>query len=205
MGLSGLVITGFVLVHMLGNLSIFLGPETYNQYSHLIVSNKILLYGTEVILIIALLTHVFMAICLTRENRASRKQKYALPTSGAKAVSRASKSMIYHGTVLLIFIVYHLLTFKFGPYYEVTYEGIVMRDIFRLMVEKFQNIPYVIGYVVCMLTLAFHLSHGVSSSIQSLGFNHPRYTPMVKTIGCCYAIVVALGFMVQPVYIYLAY
>ena len=137
MGLSGLVMTGFAAGHMAGNLTMFGGPEMYNSYGHAIVSNKPLLYGTEVILILALITHTIMGFLLTAQNKAARNQKYAMATNGDKSAEFASKSMIYHGVALLGFIIWHLITFKFGEHYDVTYNGVVMRDLFTLMVEKF--------------------------------------------------------------------
>ncbi len=205
MGISGLIMTGFVGGHMAGNLSMFIGPEAFNSYGHAIVSNKPLLYGTEVVLLLALLTHFVMGIWLTRENKRARKSKYAKPTNGDKSAQFASKSMIYHGIALLGFIIWHLCTFKFGNHYDVTYDGVMMRDLFTLMVEKFNQPLYAAGYVVLMLTVGVHLSHGFSSSFQSLGFNHPRYTPKIKTLSFLYATVVALGFLSMPIYIYLVY
>ncbi len=205
MGISGLVWTGFAAGHMLGNLTMFGGPEMYNSYGHAIVSNKPLLWGTEAILILALLTHVIMGILLTKQNRQAREQKYAMPTNGNKAAEFASKSMIYHGIALLGFIIWHLLTFKFGEHYEVTYDGVLMRDLFTLMVEKFNQPLYVVGYVLLMGTVGVHLSHGFSSSFQSLGFNHPKYSPMLRKASIAFASVVAVGFLSQPIYIYLVH
>ena len=205
MGLSGLVLTGFVAGHMAGNLSIFGGPEIYNSYGHAIVSNKVLLYTTEVVLILAFLAHVVLGILLTRQNKRARHQKYARTTHGAKAAEFASKSMVYHGVALLGFVIWHLYTFKFGEYYEVTYAGVPMRDLFSLLVEKFNQPFYLIAYGVLMLTVGVHLSHGFSSSFQSLGFHHPRYSPLIRRASIAFAIIVGAGFLSQPIYIFLFY
>ncbi len=201
MAITGLSMSLFVLTHMLGNLLLFVGPEAYNMYSHKLITNPLITVA-ELGLLLMFLLHVFMAIRLTIENRSARPTRYAMPTNGSKAVSQASKTMIYHGMVLLIFTVYHLVTFKYGTVYETDYNGVMVRDLHRLVVEVFQSPAYVLFYVISMGTLGFHLSHGVQSSFQSLGFRHPRYTPGLKIFSTAYALIVGLGFGAQPVYVY---
>ncbi|MBY0315699.1 MAG: succinate dehydrogenase cytochrome b subunit [Bdellovibrionales bacterium] len=203
MGICGLVWTGFVFGHMAGNMLILVSAEAYNKYGHAIVSNKILLYGTEVILLAAIIGHVVIGAWLTIENRRAKPIKYAVNPSAAKRATPASKTMAYQGSIILFFIIYHLITFKYGTHYDVTYDGVVMRDLSRLLFEVFANPAYVVGYIVCLLILGYHLSHGVSSVFQSLGFNHPAYTPTIRKIGIVYAIVVAGGFISQPLYVIL--
>ena len=203
MGVAGLGWTLFVLVHMAGNLLIFAGPEVFNKYSHALVSNKPLLYGTEIFLCLCLFVHVTLGILLSVENKRANPEKYALLPTPEKASSFASKTMAYHGTILLFFIVYHLITFKWGPHYEIEYNGVVMRDLYRLVAEVFSSPAYVFGYVVCLILLGIHLSHGVSSVFQSFGLNHPRHTSVLKKLGLFYAVIVAVGFISQPLYVFL--
>lgn len=202
MGLAGAGWTLFVAGHMAGNLLIFAGPEAFNSYGHAIVSNKPLLYGTEIFLIICLLVHVGLGISLTLQNKKAKPNKYAVNPNAEKKSSSASKTMAIHGSIVLAFIIYHLITFKYGTFYSVTYEGVEMRDLHRLMVEVFSSPAYVAGYVVCLLLLGVHLSHGASSVFQSLGINHPHYTPAIKKAGIAYAFIVAAGFISQPVYVF---
>jgi succinate dehydrogenase / fumarate reductase cytochrome b subunit len=202
MGLAGIVWTLFVLGHMGGNMLIFAGPEAFNSYGHAIVSNKPLLYGTEVVLILSILAHVSMGIILTLQNKKAKPSKYAVTPNSEKKSSFASKTMAFQGTIILIFIITHLYTFKFGKEYWVTYNGVEMRDLHRLMVEVFADPLYMVSYVVCLLLLGFHLSHGASSVFQSLGANHPRYTPVIKKAGLAYAFIVAGGFISQPLYVF---
>lgn len=202
MGLAGAGWTLFVAGHMAGNLLIFAGPETFNKYGHAIVSNKPLLYGTEVFLVVCLLTHVILSIQLTIQNKKAKPNKYAVGASSEKRSSMASKLMAVHGSVILAFIIWHLMTFKWGPHYSVTYGDETMRDLYRLVIEAFTNPLYVAGYVVCLVLLGFHLSHGASSVFQSLGINHPRYTPVIKKAGLAYAVVVAGGFLSQPIFVF---
>ena len=202
MGLAGLVWTLFVAGHMAGNLLIFAGPEAFNKYGHAIVSNKALLYGTEIALVLSILVHVSLAIILTIQNKKAKPQKYAVAPHVEKKGSLASKTMALHGSIILFFIIYHLITFKYGPVYYVEYDGVTMRDLFRLVTEVFSSPAYVAGYIVCLILLGLHLSHGAYSVFQSLGLNHPHYMPTIKKAGWAYAIIVAGGFISQPIYVF---
>ncbi len=198
MGLAGAGWTLFVLGHMAGNLLIFAGPEAFNRYGHAIVSNKPLLYGTEAFLILCLVTHVVLGILLTIQNKKAKPKKYAVSPVAEKKSSFAAKTMALQGTIILIFIITHINTFKYGTIYTAEYGGESMRDLHRLIVEVFSQPVYLVGY----LLLGFHLSHGASSVFQSLGANHPRYTPIIKKAGLAYAVIVAAGFMSQPIYVF---
>jgi succinate dehydrogenase / fumarate reductase cytochrome b subunit len=201
MGLSGLIWVGFVMAHMLGNLLLFIGPDAYNEYSHLLTSGK-LIYVAEGALIFSLLTHVVMGIRLTIKNKVAKGSRYHVQAAGEKKVSWSSRTMIFHGAIILFFVVYHLITFKFGPYYETTYNGVVMRDIHRLVVEVFSDPMYVLGYIFCLLILTAHLSHGVGSLVQSFGLNSRAHEKTVKRLSLAYALVVGGGFILQPIYVY---
>lgn len=200
--LTGAGLSLFVLAHMLGNMLIFLGPEVYNTYSHKLISNPAI-YLIEAALVFIFLVHVALAVTLNLRNKSARTQGYASGTNGNKAVTLASKTMVYQGVLLFVFIVLHLLTFKFGNYYQVDYNGLVIRDLYRLVIEVFQSPVYVVGYVFCMIVLLLHLSHGVSSVFQTLGLGHPRYKSRVDKMACAYSLIVALGFISQPVYVFL--
>jgi succinate dehydrogenase / fumarate reductase cytochrome b subunit len=202
MGIAGAVWTLFVFGHMAGNLLIFAGPEVFNRYGHAIVSNKPLLYGTEAALILSLLAHVGLGIILTLENKRAKPKKYAQTAVPQKRASWASKSMALHGTIILIFIISHLLTFKYGTYYTVEYGGESMRDLHRLVIEVFSQPVYILGYLLSLVLLGLQLSHGAASVFQSLGWNHPRYRPMIQKAGVLYAVVVSAGFISQPVYVF---
>ncbi|MCM2279494.1 MAG: succinate dehydrogenase cytochrome b subunit [Oligoflexia bacterium] len=204
MGITGLAWSLFVLMHMAANLLIFVSPKAYNAYSHVLISNPFI-YVAEAGLVLLLLIHVYNAIKLTLENRAARGERAFLTTSGAKGVSSASKTMAAQGSLILVFTILHLITFKYGTVYMASYDGVVMRDLHRLVLEVFQSPGYVGWYVVALVALGFHLSHGFQSSFQSLGLNHPRYTPAIKKIGLFYAVIVAAGFIAQPVYVFLVH
>ncbi len=201
MGLTGLAWSLFVLSHMAGNLLILVGADAYNKYSHALITNP-LIYIAEGGLVLTLLLHVFYGIKLTLENKRARKQKYAMPTNGEKAARPNSKFMIFHGTMILAFVILHLFTFKYGTHYETTIDGVVMRDLHRLIIEVFQSPAYVVWYLVALVLVGLHLSHGLYSSFCSLGFYHPRYSSILNKLGYVYAAVVAAGFIVQPLYVF---
>lgn len=202
MGLSGLGLCAFVLAHMTGNLLLFVGPAAYNEYSHFLVTNHFI-YVAEAGLAAMFLMHAAIGIKLTRDNRAARTSPYAMTPNGDKAVCPASRTMIFHGLVLLAFVIHHLATFKYGTVYTATYDGVAMRDLHRLVIEVFQNPAYVAWYTVSLVLLAAHLSHGFSSAFQSLGFNHPRWNCLLKIFGRVYAVVISLGFLAPVIWIVL--
>lgn len=204
MGLSGLVWAGFIFVHMLGNMTILISPDLYNAYGHAIVSNKPLLFATEAALLGALFVHVICAVLLTKGNQEARKSRYAVTPNGPKAPAFASQWMAVHGSIILIFIISHLLTFKYGNYYETTVNGVNMRDLARLIYENFQLPQVVAWYVVSLVLLGFHLTHGVRSIFQSFGLLHPAYQPVIQKLGVVYAVVVAGGFISQPIFVFFA-
>lgn len=202
MGFTGLIWAGFVLTHMLGNLLIFIGPDAYNSYGHALTSGYFI-YAAEALLIFALLSHIFMGVRLTIENRKARgENRYAMTPNGSKGSSLASKTMAIQGSVILFFIISHLAGFKFGTHYETTVNGVVMRDLYRLIIEVFKQPGYVFWYLVSLILLGFHLSHGVGSIFQSFGLKNQKSTPLINKISLAYAIIVALGFLSQPFYVY---
>ncbi len=201
-GICGLGLSLFILVHMLGNLLVFVSPQAYNEYGYLLTSNK-LIYIAEAGLLAIFLGHVVYTIILSLKNKSARPSKYAVTAKGEKKTSMASKTMIYQGIIILIFIVHHLITFKFGEEYEVQYGEVVMRDLYRLMTEVFAQPLYVAWYVVAVILLGYHLSHGFSSSIKTLGFYHPKHTPKIDMLGWLFSAIVTLGFISQPLFIYL--
>lgn len=199
MGVTGLVWAGFVLGHMLGNLLMFVSADAYNSYGHLLTSGNII-YVVEAVLITALLAHVSAAVALTIQNRKAKGSRYAVVPQGEKKANLASRTMAVQGSVVLAFIVLHIAMFKFGTYYETTVNGVVMRDLHRLVIEVFQSPGYVAWYVVALILLGFHLSHGVGSTFQSLGLMNRKNRHTFHKLSITYAVLVAAGFISQPIY-----
>ena len=201
MGFSGLVWTGFVFSHMAGNLLMFVSPDAYNSYGHALTSGKII-YIVEATLLLTIFLHVFLGLWLAIKNRSARPKGYAQQGRREKGASLSSKTMVYQGTIILAFIILHLITFKYGQYYTTTVDGVVMRDLFKLMVEVFHQTGYVVWYLVALVLVGMHLRHGVSSVFQSFGLLHPAYQKPIKFLGYGYSFVVAAGFITQPIYIF---
>lgn len=203
MGLTGLVWMGFVIVHMAGNMLIFVSPDMYNSYGHALVSNKLVLYGAESVLVLALIVHVTMAILLTRQNRSARGTQYAVLPKGSKSGSWASRWMGVQGSALLAFIILHLITFKYGTHYETNVNDVVMRDLHRLIIEIFHKPEYVAGYILALVLMMFHLSHGAGSVFQSFGVLERKMQSGIRKGAWVYAVIVAFGFLSQPLYVFL--
>jgi succinate dehydrogenase / fumarate reductase, cytochrome b subunit len=203
MGLTGLVWMGFILSHMAGNMLILVSPDAYNAYGHAIVSNKIVLYGAESVLVLALIVHVYCAISLTIRNKTSKGSRYAMNSNGEKAASLGSRYMAVQGSAILAFIILHLATFKYGTHYDTIVNGVQMRDLHKLVLEVFQSPGYVAWYVVALVLLLFHVRHGATSVFQSLGFLERKMQNGIQKFAWGYAIIVIAGFLSQPLYVFL--
>lgn len=203
MGITGLIWMGFVLTHMLGNMLILVSADLYNAYGHAIVSNKPLLYVAESVLVFGLIVHVATAISLTIQNRKARGSRYAITPNGEKAPAKASQMMAVQGSVILAFVILHLITFKYGTEYTTVVNGVEMRDLHKLVIETFKQPGYVVGYIVVLFLMMFHLSHGAHSIFQSFGILERKMQEGLKKFAWAYAAVVAVGFLSQPIYVFL--
>jgi succinate dehydrogenase / fumarate reductase cytochrome b subunit len=202
MGVTGLLLCGFVLSHLLGNLTLFFGPAAFNKYSFTLTSNP-LIYLAEVILLGIFLTHIILAIKLVIENRAARPVPYAYSRKhSGRGATFASSTMPISGIIALIFIVIHVNGLKFGSHYETEVNGIVMRDIYRTTIEYFQDPLHVLFYIFAVTSLGIHVSHGFWSAFQSLGLNHPKYMPKLKKAAWAFGILVSVGFSSLAVFCY---
>lgn len=200
MAITGLIWSGFVLTHMVANMLILFSADAYNKYSHALITNP-LIYLAEALLVLTLLVHIVYGIKLTIENRRAKAHKSAKPTNGPKAPRFQSKFMIYHGTLILAFVILHLITFKYGTHYTTTVDGVEMRDLHRLAIEVFQSPVYVAWYLVALVFVGLHLAHGFWSSLSTLGFYHPERSKALNVLGYLYAFIVAAGFISQPIYV----
>jgi succinate dehydrogenase / fumarate reductase cytochrome b subunit len=201
-GVTGILLFAYLILHIAGNLMVFLGPQTFNGYAHFLISNP-LVVPVEIGLLVVFLIHLFKAIRMTFENQNARPAKYAKKewAGGASQKSIASSSMILTGLAILIFVPIHVWQFKYGTHYEFG-EGI--RDLYRTEVENFSSPIAVFLYVAMMVLVGLHLWHGVGSSFQSLGLNGPRFTPLIRKIGKVSAVVIAGGFIVIALWVFVA-
>ncbi|MCE7054930.1 succinate dehydrogenase cytochrome b subunit [Algoriphagus sp. AGSA1] len=205
MALTGLFLILFLIGHVSGNMLLFKddGGEAFNIYAHFMTTNpavKLLSYLTY----ISIIGHVIFSIWLSKRNRAARPIGYGVSTPPSTSFS--SRNMGILGTIIFIFLVVHLQGFwaqmHWGELPYVTYAGEEYKDLYSIVVFAFQNELMVIGYVIAMAFLAFHLSHGFSSAFQTLGLNHRKYSPAIHTVGILFSILVPILFASMPVYIY---
>ena len=168
MGVTGLLLCGFVLSHLLGNLTLFFGPGAFNKYAYTLTSNP-LIYLAETILLLIFLVHTFLAIKLVIENRAARPVPYAYSRKhSGRGATFASSSMPFTGLLTLVFLVLHIRGLKFGPVYETEVNGIIMRDMYRTTIEYFQDPLHVLFYIVAVTSLGVHFSYCRSRAAPSV-------------------------------------
>ncbi len=203
MALTGLLLVGFLVMHLAGNLLMFLGDETYNAYSHFLIKHPLIIIA-EIGLILLFLFHIVDAVILRITERESRPKDYDTKKSLGKR-SLSSYTMIYSGVIILGFLIFHIVTMKFGPYYQAQNSEIEMRDLYRLVVEWFSKPWYAIIYIVSMFFLGLHLIHAFQSSLRTLGISHRKYLHFLTAVSYLLAIVLAIGFAALPIYFWLFY
>ncbi len=211
MALSGLVLVLFVLGHMAGNLLFFAGPEAINAYAynlHNMPGDPVTLWVIRLFLLGAVAVHVWMAVLLTKENRAARPDTYLDKKS--RASTYAARTMPMTGLILLAFIVFHILQFtvRIVPEnYEQTigesmvtigFTQLAFFDVYAMMVKGFSSPLIVIFYIVAVGLLCLHLTHGVSSMFQSIGFRNELWRPRLRALALVYGWVIFLGFASIP-------
>ncbi len=196
MGLTGLFLCFFLVVHLSGNLLMYVGEEAYNNYAHMLHSNAELLIIAELLLYAAFFAHLVIAVTLTKENRESRKQKYAMKQTKVEGRRiplpiAPDSTMFATGVVVLAFIIYHVSEIKLGLLHGESFEELKPYD--QAMFALNQSLSQLV-YIVGSIFVGIHVSHGLGSACQSIGFNHPKYTPCIQWFSRLFGIVVALGF-----------
>ena len=202
MAITGLLLCGFLVTHLLGNFLIFKGDHAFNLYSHTLISNPFII-PVEIVLLLIFLVHLFLAVQLTWENKAARPVGYFMKKNTGRGATFASNTMPYTGIIILVFIIYHLINLKWGPHYSISYDGVEMRDLYKLLIEYFASPLNIALYEISMLAVGLHVSHGFWSAFQSLGFNHPRYNKSLECFSTFFGVAIALGYMFLPIYCYL--
>lgn len=204
--LTGMVLFGFVLVHMAGNFQIFLGPEPYNAYAHFLKGTPELLWTARTVLLGAVVAHIGSSLRLNWLNRMARPAGYQ-QRRYARA-SATSRYMVLSGSLVLSFIVYHLAHFTLGltdPTHYGALDPAGRVDAYSMFVYGFQNVPVTAFYLVSMVLLGLHLEHGVSSMFQTLGINHPRINPLLHKLGKIFAILIVVGNCSMPLAVVFGY
>jgi succinate dehydrogenase cytochrome b subunit len=195
MAVTGFILFGFVVGHLLGNLQIYLPPEKINHYAVLLRAVPELLWGVRIILLVSVILHIWSSFQLWSLQRRARPIPYVKKVNAHSTY--ASRTMMWSGPIILAFLIFHLLHFTFG----VVHPGgpFVEGNVYNNVITGFQFWPVSLFYIIAMVLLCYHLYHGLWSMFQSLGFSHPVYMPWIKTAAKIIAILIAIGNISIPI------
>jgi succinate dehydrogenase / fumarate reductase cytochrome b subunit len=193
MAVTGLILFGFLIVHMLGNLQVFLGRDVMNHYAETLHGNPALLWTARTILLISVALHIWASIQLSIIKKDARPVSYVKRANVGS--SWASRSMMLSGPIIAAFVVFHLLHLTTGTIHP----QFVELHAYENLVTGFLVVPFALVYIVVMILIGFHLSHGVWSMFQSMGMSHPRYTPLIKRFASIFSWILVAGFISIPV------
>jgi succinate dehydrogenase / fumarate reductase cytochrome b subunit len=201
MAVSGFFMVTFVVAHLLGNSTIFVGPDWINAYAEHLHELPLLVWPFRMFMFAMLCIHIFFGITLTLENWGANPGKYAV--SKRPKSTFAGRTMIWTGLLLLAFLMFHLLhfTFKVAPEVVQVLDGEGRLDVFTMMVAGLLNIKISAVYIFAMIVLFLHTSHGIQSFIQTLGLNNEKTLPKFRAMATILALVFLLGFSAIPVLI----
>ena len=196
MAVTGLILIGFITGHMIGNLQIFLGQAQLNKYAHALQSLGAGLWAIRGFMLAVLVVHMWLSIRLWLENRAARPTGYA--KSNNVQASYGSRTMIYTGALVFFYVIYHLAHFT-----AVTTDPSLVQykadlDVYSMVIAGYQILWVSLVYIGAMILLAFHLSHAISSFLQTLGLNKPTMQPKIKAVATLWAVIVAVGYISIP-------
>lgn len=211
MSLTGLFLILFLIVHLAGNFQLLKddGGESFNKYSYFMTHNpliKTISYGLYLFIVV----HTVQGLLIWSANRKAKGQTYAVKTT-APGVNWASSNMALLGTLILFFLIIHMGDFWF----KMKSGGLEMRaytdfandepiaDLYARVAAAFKNPFLVVAYVIGQVVLFFHLNHGFQSAFQTLGVNHPKYSPFIKGFGKAYSWIVPAGFALIPILFFL--
>jgi succinate dehydrogenase / fumarate reductase cytochrome b subunit len=198
MGLTGLIWIGFVILHSLGNLLVFRGSVAINSYSHFLKGTGELLWAMRSVLFIALILHVIAAVQLTRQSRAARPIGYTKREAQVATIS--SRTMRWGGTLILIFLVLHILHFTTG---NIRPAGVFStEDVYSNVVTSFRIWWVALSYVVVMIALGLHILHGAWSSVRSVGVSPASPQPLHRRLSLVIAVFVWAAFTAVPVAVF---
>jgi succinate dehydrogenase / fumarate reductase cytochrome b subunit len=194
MAVTGLILFAFVIGHLVGNLQVFEGPEKMDAYGRFLRIEPVLLWAVRLGLLASVLLHILMTVQLALLKRKARPAGYIKKDNSHS--SYASRTMYWSGPIIAAFVIYHILHLTLGVAQPDAFsEG----HPYANLVHGFQN-PLISGfYILAMLLLCLHLYHGVFSMFQSLGANHPVYTPLLRKFAALISIAIAIGYISIPI------
>lgn len=201
MAVSGLVLMGYVLMHMLGNLKLYFGEEAMNKYADWLrvfggpaAPESSMLWVVRVLLLVSFVVHIHAAWALTRMNRRARPQRYASKRDYV-AADFAARTMRWSGVIVLLFVLFHLADLTWGTANPAFEHG----EVYANVVASFQRVPVALFYILANLALGLHLYHGAWSLFQSMGWNNPRFNHWRRYFAIGFALLVAGGNISFPI------
>jgi succinate dehydrogenase / fumarate reductase, cytochrome b subunit len=192
MAITGLILFGFVIGHMLGNLQVFMGAKQMNAYAAMLKANATLLWGVRIVLLVGVILHIVAAVQLTRMSQRSRPEGYHY--KDVIQADYAARTMRWSGPIIAVFVIYHLLHFTTGsvhPQFDV-------HDVYHNVISGFRVWPVSLFYIIAMVALAFHLWHGVWSLFQTLGLINPKSTKIIHRLAAIATLALVTGFISIP-------
>jgi len=193
MAVTGMMFLLFLAVHLIGNLTIYGGVPVFNAYVDKLHGLGALLVVAEVAMLLAALIHITTAVILFFENRRARPVKYAVDKSGSGGRTWSSRTMPYTGLLILLFVVIHLTSASRF------FTDRTAKTTFQILTDLFSHQGYIVFYLVSMVIVAFHVRHGLWSAFQTVGANHPKYTPFIEKLSLFFAFIVGIGFGSLPI------
>lgn len=201
MAVSGVILIGFVVGHMIGNLKVYQGPEAFNHYAEGLrtfgapfFGNSQVLWIIRIVLLISVLVHIIAATLLTLQSRRARKVGYRKYDNDL-VFSYASRTMVWGGVIILLFVVYHLLHLTTGD----VHPDFIAHNAYHNFISGFRSLPVSLGYIAAMIPLGFHLYHGFWSMLQTLGASNPQYNRYRRPVAAGLAVSVVVGNISFPV------
>lgn len=197
MAVTGVCLMLFLIIHLINNLSLFGGPRLFNTVVKNLDAIKPLVRVIEVILVLIFVFHIYDGIRLWYENKKARPVKYKINAS-SENTDIFSRTMIWSGSIIFIFLVIHLRTFWVS--FNLGHPLALSHNYYQIVAEAFQNPIYSGFYIAAMILLGFHLMHGFQSAFQTFGWNNRKYFPLIQKLGLIYTLIMVIGFASIPLY-----
>ncbi len=201
---TGLLLIFYLIAHLAGNLLIFLGPKAFNFYAQTMAGLRPGLYAVEAVLLLIFLIHIWFTVLVVLENiRSAGVTRYSVANSKGSR-SWATRLRVYSGLFIFAFVIWHILDFTLIDHHGArSIIGQKSYGLYGVVYNSFLDPIYSILYILAMGSVGFHLAHGVQSCLQTFGFNHPQYSPVIRNAGNWFGFLIAVGFSSIPIYVML--
>ena len=195
MAATGVILFGFIIGHLIGNLQIFAGPEVLDSYARFLKEKPEFIWTARVILLASVGLHILTAMELTIRNRSARPIAYRVHKY--VEASYAARTMVWSGPIIGLFVIYHLLHFTVGIVHP-SQPAFRAEAVYANVVSGFEQWPVALFYIVAVVSLGLHIAHGVWSMFQSIGLNHPKYEPLIRRSAVVLSSLIVAGYVSIP-------